>query len=103
MTDAASSMRLGDGSELVVPGSISNLGPGFDALSVAVQLYIRVRVMEILPDAPGRFEAQFVDCAPGGQNRIEVAFRHAAARGKHKPREHDTHKNHHADADGKPE
>lgn len=80
MTGAASSIRLGDGSELVVPGSISNLGPGFDALSVAVQLYIRVRVIEMLPRAPGRFEAQFVGCAPRGQNRIEVAFRHAAAR-----------------------
>ena len=41
---------LGAGAELVVPGSISNLGSGFDALSVAVQLYLRVRVVELLPD-----------------------------------------------------
>ena len=27
-----------------VPGSVSNLGPGFDALSVAVQVYLHVRV-----------------------------------------------------------
>lgn len=79
MTDAASAVRLDAGSELVVPGSIGNLGPSFDALAVAVQLYIRVRVIEILPDAPGRFEAQFVGRAPCGENRIEVAFRHAAA------------------------
>jgi homoserine kinase len=29
------------GPNIVVPGSISNLGPGFDALSVAVQVYLR--------------------------------------------------------------
>ena len=33
--------------EIVVPGSISNLGPGFDVLSVAVQLYLRVRIAEV--------------------------------------------------------
>ncbi len=33
--------------EIVVPGSISNLGPGFDALSVAVQLYLRARIVEV--------------------------------------------------------
>lgn len=71
--------RLAAGSELVVPGSISNLGPGFDALSVAVQLYMRVRVVEILPGSPDLFTAAFVGAAPGGENRIEVAFRHAAA------------------------
>ena len=34
--------------QIVVPGSISNLGPGFDALSVAVQLYLRARIVEVL-------------------------------------------------------
>src|SRR5436190_10383934 len=68
------------GREIVVPGSISNLGPGFDALSVAVQLYLRLRVVEILPDAPDTIETRFVTGAPGGENRIETAFRHARAR-----------------------
>ncbi|HXG56380.1 MAG TPA: hypothetical protein VNJ03_13465 [Vicinamibacterales bacterium] len=43
---------LDAGSELVVPGSISHLGPGFDALSVAVRLYLRVRVLEMYPGSP---------------------------------------------------
>ena len=30
--------------ELRIPGSVSNLGPGFDTLSVAVQVYLHVRV-----------------------------------------------------------
>ena len=68
------------GSTFVIPGSISNLGPGFDALSVAVQLYLRLRVVEILPASPGLFTTEFLGAAPGGENRIEAAFRHAAAR-----------------------
>lgn len=66
--------------ELVIPASVSNLGPGFDALSVAVQLYMRVRVVEFVPGSPGLFEAAFVGARPNGVNRIEAAFRHAAAR-----------------------
>ena len=33
-----------EGAEIVVPGSIANLGPGFDALAVAVQVYLRIRI-----------------------------------------------------------
>jgi homoserine kinase len=68
------------GHEIRVPGSVSNLGPGFDALSVAVQLYLRVRIVDVLPGAPDTFETRFVGAAPGGENRIETAFRHARAR-----------------------
>ncbi|MBA3297344.1 MAG: hypothetical protein H0U19_10445, partial [Acidobacteria bacterium] len=57
------------GPDIVVPGSISNLGPGFDALSVAVQLYLRVRVVEILPGSPGVFASTFTGAPPGGENR----------------------------------
>lgn len=66
--------------DLLIPASVSNLGPGFDSLSVAVQLYLRVRVVEILPGSPGLFEATFPGPAPSGQNRVETAFRHAASR-----------------------
>ena len=38
--------------EIVVPGSISNLGPGFDVLSVAVRLYLRAQIVEIRPSEP---------------------------------------------------
>jgi homoserine kinase len=66
--------------EIVVPGSISNLGPAFDALAVAVQLYVRVRIVDILPGSPGVFETEFTGRAPGGENRIEAAYRLAARR-----------------------
>ena len=36
-----------EGREFVVPASIANLGAGFDALAVALQLYLRVRVVGI--------------------------------------------------------
>ena len=69
------------GYEIAVPGSISNLGPGFDTLSVAVQVYLR----DPRPrDTPRRLSIpsrpRFPNGAPGGENRIETAFRHARAR-----------------------
>jgi homoserine kinase len=67
-------------SELIVPASIGNMGPGFDALSVAVQLYLRVRILDVTPSAPDRLETQFVGPAPAGENGIERAFRLARAR-----------------------
>ena len=72
-----SSSDLGD---IVVPGSISNLGPGFDALSVAVNLYLRLQIVEITPDAPGTLEVEFDGPPPAGENRIATAFQRAAAR-----------------------
>jgi len=66
--------RLRRGQEIVVPGSISNLGPGFDTLGVAVSLYLRVRIAGIVDDRRGRLECRFVDGPLGGPNRIEEAF-----------------------------
>jgi homoserine kinase len=71
-------VRAGTG--VVVPGSIANLGPAFDVLSVAVQLYIRLEVREVLPSQPGLLDFDFGGCPPPGENRIEVAFRRAAER-----------------------
>lgn len=65
--------------DVAVPGSISNLGPGFDALSVAVQVYLHVRVLEVLPDDRTVFDCRFGDTPLVGENRIEVAFRRAEA------------------------
>jgi homoserine kinase len=65
---------------IVVPGSISNLGPGFDALSVAVQVYLRVRVVAVRPAEPDTIEWEFVGGGPSGENRIESAFRLARSR-----------------------
>ena len=66
---------------LQVPGSTANLGPGFDTLSVAVQLYTRVRIVEVLPSKPGVLETFFTDGAFSGENRIETAFRRACLQG----------------------
>jgi homoserine kinase len=66
--------------EIVVPGSISNLGPAFDALSVAVDLYLRVRVVERDAGAPDTLVTEFVGPPPAGENRVEVAFRAARER-----------------------
>jgi len=68
------------GAEMVVPGSISNLGPGFDTLSVAVQLYLRIRVLAVRPSAPDTLEVRFVGPAPAGENRIDTAYRLARRR-----------------------
>jgi homoserine kinase len=61
--------------DIVVPGSISNLGPGFDALSVAVQLYLRARIVEVRPAEPDTIAWEFAGAGPAGENRIESAFR----------------------------
>ncbi|MCC7010670.1 MAG: homoserine kinase [Acidobacteria bacterium] len=70
--------------DIVVPGSVSNLGPGFDALSVAVQVYLRltiVRVNRDAPDARGCLAFRFVEGPPlVGENRIERAVRLAIER-----------------------
>jgi homoserine kinase len=66
--------------DIVVPGSVSNLGPAFDALSVAVNVYLRLRILEVRPEAPGTLEVEFGGAPPPGENRIAVAFRRAAER-----------------------
>jgi len=64
---------------IVVPGSISNLGPGFDALSVAVSVYLRLTNIEVRPESPGTLEMDFGATTPPGENRIATGFRHAQA------------------------
>ena len=64
---------------VAVPGSTSNLGPGFDALSVAVDLFLRVQVLERRPGAAD-LDLTFEGAPPCGENRIESAFRLAGAR-----------------------
>jgi homoserine kinase len=60
---------------IVVPGSISNLGPGFDTLAVAVELFLRIRVLEVRSEAPDTLETVFPAGPPSGGNRIEVAWK----------------------------
>jgi homoserine kinase len=67
------------GRDIVVPGSISNLGPGFDALSVAVQVYLRARIVEVRASEPDTIAWEFVGSGPTGENRLESAYRLARA------------------------
>jgi homoserine kinase len=66
---------------IIVPGSVANLGPGFDALSVAVQVYLRLDVVDARSDASDAPTFRFIGGPPlVGENRIERAFRMAQAR-----------------------
>jgi homoserine kinase len=62
--------------QIKVPGSIANLGPGFDTLAVAVQLYLRLSV-RIAPGS-NALAFRFIDRKLDGENYIERAFRFAA-------------------------
>jgi homoserine kinase len=68
--------QVGRQFEITVPGSIANLGPGFDTLAVAVQLYLRLKVSVV----PGqeKLEFDFADQTLTGENYIERAFRFLA-------------------------
>lgn len=62
--------------EITVPASIANLGPGFDTLAVAVQLYLRLNVTVL--DGKGELNFRFVNQELKGENYIERAFRFLA-------------------------
>src|ERR1700722_13645806 len=62
--------------EIRVPASIANLGPGFDTLAVAVQLYLNLQVT--IGDGTNRLAFEFPDCKIDGENYIERAFHFAA-------------------------
>lgn len=62
--------------DIAVPASIANLGPGFDTLAVAVQLYLRVRAESIAGE--GELHFDFCGKTLDGENYIERAFRFLA-------------------------
>ena len=66
------------GTEIMVPGSIANLGPGLDTLAVAVQLYLRMRIARVDSHHRGSLEFHFGSSPLTGDNRIEAAFRELA-------------------------
>ena len=63
--------------EIRVPGSIANLGPGFDTLAVAVQLYLTLNVR--VSEGQNELRFNFRNCHIDGENYIERAFRFVAA------------------------
>ncbi|HZR03707.1 MAG TPA: homoserine kinase [Burkholderiales bacterium] len=62
--------------EITAPASVANLGPGFDVLAVAVQLYLRLRVRVVEGENQLRFNFQGQQLV--GENYIERAFRFLA-------------------------
>ncbi|NOT42977.1 MAG: homoserine kinase [Acidobacteria bacterium] len=65
--------------EIAVPGSAANLGGGFDTLAVALRIYLRVRILEIVDD--GGATLRVVSSRPviDGENAIERAFARAVS------------------------
>ena len=57
-----------------VPASVANLGGGFDTLGVAVQLYLRLKIVDVRDD--GGTKATVVTSTPPvrGRNSVERAF-----------------------------
>jgi homoserine kinase len=68
------------GREVVVPGSTSNLGPGFDALGLALGVYLHARIVAAEADGAGRLHFTFDGLTLAGENSIERALRAVATR-----------------------
>ncbi len=62
--------------EIKVPGSIANLGPGFDTLAVAIQLYLSLQVR--IGPGTNELHFEFTNLQLDGENYIERAFRFLA-------------------------
>ena len=59
---------------IVVPASVANLGGGFDTLGVAVELYLRARIVEIREDGGSRLVVRRAHPQVTGENALERAF-----------------------------
>jgi len=66
--------------DITVPASVANLGPGLDALAVALQLYLHVRAQRLPGQEKNELRFDFVGFRLDGENFIERAFRFMAAR-----------------------
>ena len=78
MSLESGSLLLAD--DIIVPGSVANLGPGFDTLGVAVELYLRVRIVEVVHDGDARLTVARSSPPVAGDNALERAFALAARR-----------------------
>lgn len=66
--------------EIIIPGSVANLGGGFDTLAVAVQIYLRVHVVDVRADGGARLTVVNSRPAVAGENAVERAFAAIARR-----------------------
>jgi homoserine kinase len=63
-----------------VPGSVANLGGGFDTLGVAVQLYLRARIVDVRDDGGTKLVVSRSTPPVTGENALERAFAAIAAK-----------------------
>ena len=63
-----------------MPGSVANLGGGFDTLGVAVQIYLRARILEVRQDGRGKLTVSRSTPPVQGGNALERAFALAGQR-----------------------
>jgi homoserine kinase len=68
------------GTEVVVPGSTANLGGGFDTLGVALQLYLRVRIVDVRDDGGAKLTVVSSSPPVHGRNIVERSFEAVARR-----------------------
>ncbi len=61
--------------EISVPASVANLGPGLDTLAVALQLFLRVRVIGLDRERKNEMRFDLGGLRLDGENFIERAFR----------------------------
>lgn len=66
--------------EIVVPASTANIGGGFDTLGVAVELYLRARIVDVRHDGGAKLEVVSSRPAVSGTNAVERAFAAMAIR-----------------------
>jgi homoserine kinase len=65
---------------VVVPGSVANLGGGFDTLGVAVQLYLTARIVDVRDDGGATLTVARSTPPVKGQNALERGFAAIAKR-----------------------
>jgi homoserine kinase len=63
-----------------VPGSVANLGGGFDTLGVAVELYLRARIVDVSATGPGTLTVLTSTPPVKGQNALERGYAVVARR-----------------------
>jgi len=60
--------------DILVPASTANLGGGFDTLGVALQLYLRARIVDVCQDGGARLQVVSSRPPVSGTNAVERAF-----------------------------
>jgi homoserine kinase len=66
--------------DIVIPGSVANLGGGFDTLGVAVELFLRARIVDVREDSGTTLVVKQSTPSVSGSNALERAYALAARR-----------------------